>query len=205
MSLANKQTFNLISSLIIGQVMPIYNNVFINKLVSFILIINKLHFNYIYIYETINFFFFIFPPSIQNLFYEFLLQVLLPKKEEDEVLLLPTFRFSNTNTIITYIQTAGACACVFLFGGELEGLPRVNHKIYENLGLKFLTNILRPSQRIIPVIIGCSGVGREPIPHPLIYICYILSSIKKVIFFLYLIYYYYYSLIYIVYVKAYKK
>ena len=33
MSLANKQTFNLISSLIICQVMLIHNNVFMNKLV----------------------------------------------------------------------------------------------------------------------------------------------------------------------------
>ena len=148
--------------------MLIHNNIFISKLVSM-----KLHFNfyiYIYIYETINFIFFIFPPSIQNLFYEFLLQVLLPKKEEDEVLLLPTFRFYNTDTIITYIQIASACACVSLFGGELEGLPRINHEIYENLGLKFLTNILRPSQRIIPVITWCSGVGRGPTPNHPIYI-----------------------------------
>ena len=59
MSLANKQTFNLISSLIICQVMLIHNNVFMNKLVSM-----KLHFNYIYtyIYETINFFFLYFFP-----------------------------------------------------------------------------------------------------------------------------------------------
>ena len=58
-------------------------------------------------------FFFIFSPSIQNFFYGFVLWVLLPKKAKDEVLLLPTFRFCNTNTIITYIQIAGACACVF--------------------------------------------------------------------------------------------
>ena len=54
-------------------------------------------------------FFFIFVP-----FYtKFLLWVLLLKKAKDEVLLLPIFRFCNTNAIITYIQTAGACACVF--------------------------------------------------------------------------------------------
>ena len=55
MSLANKQTFNLISSLTICQVMLIHNNVFMNKLVSM-----KLHFNYIYV--TINFFFLYFFP-----------------------------------------------------------------------------------------------------------------------------------------------
>ena len=44
---------------------------------------------------------------------KFLLWVLLPKKAKDEVLLLPTFKFHKTNTIITYIQAAGACACVF--------------------------------------------------------------------------------------------
>ena len=73
MFLANKQTFNLISSLIICQVMLIHNNVFMNKLVSM-----KLHFNYIYIYEATNFFFLYFFP-----FYtKFLLWVLLPKKKK---------------------------------------------------------------------------------------------------------------------------
>ena len=62
MSLANKQTFNLISSLIIFQVMLIHNNVFMNKLVSM-----KLHFNYIYIYETINFFFLYFCPLLYKI------------------------------------------------------------------------------------------------------------------------------------------
>ena len=57
MSLANKQTFILISSLITCQVMLILNNVFMNKLVSM-----KLYFNYIYIYETINLFFLYFFP-----------------------------------------------------------------------------------------------------------------------------------------------
>ena len=147
-------------------------------------------------------FFFIFSPSIQNIFYGFVLWVLLPKKAKDEVLLLPTFRFYNTNTIIAYTQAAGACACVFLFGGELEGLLRVNHEIYENLGLKFLTNILRPSQRIIPVITWYSGKGKGPTPHtPYIYIV----IHKKVIF---LIFNFFILLLlllyYIVYVKAYK-
>ena len=69
MSLANKQTFNLISSLIIGQVMPIYNNVFINKLVSFILIINKLHFNYIYIYMRQSISFSLFFPLLYKIYF----------------------------------------------------------------------------------------------------------------------------------------
>ena len=140
-----------------------------------------------------------FSPSIQNFFYGFVLWVLLPKKAKDEVLLLPTFRFYNTNTIIAYTQAAGACACVFLFGGELEGLLRVNHEIYENLGLKFLTNILRPSQRIVPVITWYSGKGKGPTPHtPYIYIYIYIVIHKKVIFlifnFLYYYYYYYITL-----------
>ena len=49
MSLANKQTFNLISSLTICQIMLIHNNVFMNKLVSM-----KLYFNFIYIYIYIR-------------------------------------------------------------------------------------------------------------------------------------------------------
>ena len=141
--------------------------------------------------QSISFSFF-FPSSIQNFFYGFVLWVLLPKKAKDEVLLLPTFRFYNTNTIIAYTQAAGACACVFLFGGELEGLLRVNHEIYENLGLKFLTNILQPSQRIIPVITWYSGKGKGPTPHTPhpIYIYIVIH--KKVIFLYYYYYYYYY-------------
>ena len=112
MSLANKQTFNLISSLTICQIMLIHNNVFMNKLVSM-----KLYFNYIYIYiyiyETINLFFLYFFPFYTKFLLWVCIWVLLPKKAKDEVLLLPTFRFCNTNTIITYIQIAGACGCVF--------------------------------------------------------------------------------------------
>ena len=111
MSLANKQTFNLISSLTICQIMLIHNNVFMNKLVSM-----KLYFNYIYIYIYMRqsiYFFFIFFPFYTKFLLRVCIWVLLPKKAKDEVLLLPTFRFYNTNTIITYIQIAGACACVF--------------------------------------------------------------------------------------------
>ena len=157
--------------------------------------------------QSISFSFF-FPSSIQNFFYGFVLWVLLPKKAKDEVLLLPTFRFYNTNTIIAYTQAAGACACVFLFGGELEGLLRVNHEIYENLGLKFLTNILQPSQRIIPVITWYSGKGKGPTPHTPhpIYI-YIYIVIHKKVFFLIFNFFILLLLLllyYIVYVKAYK-
>ena len=157
----------------------------------------KLYFNYIY--ETINFFFFIFPPSIQNFFYGFVLQVLLPKKQKDEVLLLPTFRFYNTSTIITYIQIK-QLVHVLVFSSLVVSQKDYQGSIdiYENLGLKFLTNILRPSQRNIPVITQCIGVGRGPTPHLslslslYLSLSHILSSIKKVNFFIFYYYYYYY-------------
>ena len=102
MSLANKQTFNLISSLIIGQVMLLNNNVFMNKLVRM-----KLHFNYIYIYiymRQSNFFFLYF-----FLFYKkFLLRVLLPKKKKKQ-----RMRYYCCWPLDFAILTAGACACVF--------------------------------------------------------------------------------------------
>ena len=175
-----------------------------NKLVSM-----KLRFNiyiYIYIYETINFFFFVFSPFYTKFLLWVCIMGFTTKKSKGwGTAVADLYILQYTNTIITYIQTASACACVFLFGGELEGLLRVNHEIYENLGLKFLTNILLPSQRIISVITWYSGKGKGPTPHtPYIYIYIFIVIHKKVIFLIFNFFILLLLLYYIVYVKAYK-
>ena len=163
MSLANKQTFNLISSLTICQIMLIHNNVFMNKLVSM-----KLYFNYIYIYMRQSiYFFFIFSPSIQNFFYGFVYGFYYQKKQRMRYYCCRPLDFAILIQLLHTYKQLVHVPVFSHFGGELEGLPRVNHEINENLGLKFLTNIFRPSQRIILVITRCSGVGRRPKPTPL--------------------------------------